>query len=106
MCVTRIASGCVPRLQLEQWLHSTCSSLLSQVDGATVLELLTLYTYGHIMYDRIGCSPCYVHLKQCSVLWTLIYTTCVQVEAQVQVQLREEFCASGSIMPAPVAFNC
>ncbi|MEW5309879.1 MAG: hypothetical protein WDW38_001727 [Sanguina aurantia] len=56
LCTTsdKIASGCVPRLQLEQWLHSTCSSLLSQVDGATVLELLTLYTYGknarHILY--------------------------------------------------------
>ncbi|GFR41387.1 hypothetical protein Agub_g2070 [Astrephomene gubernaculifera] len=50
----RINSGCVPRLQLEQWLYKECAALLRQLAAATVLELLATNTYGktgkHILY--------------------------------------------------------
>jgi hypothetical protein len=44
--VHRIASGCVPRLSLEQWLHAECRPTLSLLDGATLLDLLDKHTYG------------------------------------------------------------
>ncbi|KAG2499190.1 hypothetical protein HYH03_002771 [Edaphochlamys debaryana] len=50
----RIGSGCVPRLQLEQWLHSEVRSALRHLAAATVLELLATHTFGktgkHILY--------------------------------------------------------
>ncbi|GLC72408.1 hypothetical protein PLESTF_001244500 [Pleodorina starrii] len=56
LCKTndRISSGCVPRLQLEQWLAKECPQVLRQVAAATVLQLLSTHTYGktgkHIIY--------------------------------------------------------
>ncbi|GIL72590.1 hypothetical protein Vretimale_4330 [Volvox reticuliferus] len=50
----RISSGCVPRLQLEQWLYKECKQVLRQVAASTVLQLLATNTYGktgkHILY--------------------------------------------------------
>ncbi|KXZ56412.1 hypothetical protein GPECTOR_1g367 [Gonium pectorale] len=50
----RINSGCVPRLDLEQWLYRECAGVLRQVAAATILELLSINTYGktgkHILY--------------------------------------------------------
>eukprot|EP00198_Chlamydomonas_reinhardtii_P014214 XP_001703551.1 predicted protein [Chlamydomonas reinhardtii] len=50
----RINSGCVSRLQLEQWLQRECGAALRNVAAATVLELLSVNTYGktgkHILY--------------------------------------------------------
>ncbi|GLI68796.1 hypothetical protein VaNZ11_013293 [Volvox africanus] len=50
----RISSGCVPRLQLEQWLYKECKQVLMHVAASTVLQLLTTNTYGktgkHILY--------------------------------------------------------
>ena len=42
----RIASGCVPRLSLEQWLHTECRPTLALLDGATLMDLLDRHTYG------------------------------------------------------------
>lgn len=50
----RINSGCVPRLQLEAWLAKECAALMRQVAASTVLELLSVNTYGktgrHVLY--------------------------------------------------------
>ncbi|EFJ44827.1 hypothetical protein VOLCADRAFT_94835 [Volvox carteri f. nagariensis] len=48
----RIGSGCVPRLQLEQWLYKECPQVLRQVAAATVLELLSTHTYGKLLPDH------------------------------------------------------
>eukprot|EP00201_Polytomella_parva_P003854 CAMPEP_0175087906 /NCGR_PEP_ID=MMETSP0052_2-20121109/30093_1 /TAXON_ID=51329 ORGANISM="Polytomella parva, Strain SAG 63-3" /NCGR_SAMPLE_ID=MMETSP0052_2 /ASSEMBLY_ACC=CAM_ASM_000194 /LENGTH=453 /DNA_ID=CAMNT_0016360309 /DNA_START=11 /DNA_END=1369 /DNA_ORIENTATION=- len=50
----RLRSGCVPRLTMEGWLHKEGRDVLSQVNDATVMELLTVHTHGkagkHILY--------------------------------------------------------
>jgi hypothetical protein len=45
-CSTRIQSGAVSRLQLEQWLQKDCREVLQLVDGAIMLDLLSMHTYG------------------------------------------------------------
>ncbi|KAG2440379.1 hypothetical protein HXX76_004484 [Chlamydomonas incerta] len=60
----RINSGCVSRLQLEQWLQRECGAALRNVAASTVLELLSVNTYGktgkHILYkpflDQLECA--------------------------------------------------
>lgn len=50
----RVCSGCVPRLQLESWLQKEARNVLGSVDAGTVLQLLTINTYGktgkHVVY--------------------------------------------------------
>ncbi len=44
----------MPRLQLEAWLAKECAAVMRQVAASTVLELLSVNTYGktgrHVLY--------------------------------------------------------
>lgn len=51
--VYRTQSGAVSRLQLEQWLQKDGRELLLMVDGATILDLLILHTYGEDLYSNL-----------------------------------------------------
>jgi len=42
----RINSGCIPRLQVERWLQRELRSLVADLDAETILDMLTVHTYG------------------------------------------------------------
>lgn len=51
----RINSGCVPRLMLERWLQREVRGLMDHLDAQTILDLLTVHTYGAAAFPISAC---------------------------------------------------